>query len=100
MKKYCEGSHEQLVALNKDISTAQIQLSQCECNLKRAYKSAFKNDKQRYQQQKGILSANGLDKAISVATQPFVYKAVTVASSLLSGYIIVCELLIMFHMKV
>ena len=41
-----------------------------------------------------------VDKAISVATQPFVYKAVTVASSLLSGYIIVCELLIMFHMKV
>ena len=49
MKKYADGTHLQLVALNKDISLAQLQLSQSESNLSNAYRTAFKNDKTRYQ---------------------------------------------------
>ena len=47
-KKFVAATHNELVLLNKHISLAQLELSQSESKLKRAYARAFKYEKLQY----------------------------------------------------
>ena len=80
---------------------AQLELSQSESNLKRAYRKAFKHDKMRYQIEKvSTLKDASFEKQFTATVQPILYKVATLICALLSAYIVVCEILIMFQLQI
>ena len=55
----------------------------------------------RYQIEKGgSLLDKSFDKQFVATIQPILYKLATAVAALLSAYIVVCEILIMFQLKV
>ena len=91
---YVEGDMKALVALNQAITSAILELKRAERNLKISFESANYYDEIQYKLKKKIGMKQNI--CFKSTVEPLFLKVLAYFTSILSVYVVISELLIMF----